>query len=78
MVAQVGLSMLSNTGRWPAIYGQIECPSLAMLSGLTVNNRGNVVIGANIAPDEKGINHRGPLVWLCHEASRCPFLLQPR
>ncbi|KAH9971644.1 hypothetical protein BJV74DRAFT_799108 [Russula compacta] len=37
-----GLSMLSNTGRWPAIYGQMEYPSLAMLSSLTVNNRGNV------------------------------------
>jgi hypothetical protein len=72
--AQVGLSMLADTGRWPAIYGQIEYPSLAMLSSLTVNNRGNVVIGANIAPDRKGTNHRGPLVWLCHEASCFLFL----
>ena len=64
---QAGLSMLANTGRWPTIYGQVDYPSLAMLSSIRVNNRGNVVIGANIASDRSGINHRGPLVWLCHE-----------
>lgn len=64
---RAGLSMLANTGRWPAIYGQVDYPSLAMLSSVRVDNRGNVVIGANIASDRRGINHRGPLVWLCHE-----------
>ncbi|KAH8984356.1 hypothetical protein EDB86DRAFT_149705 [Lactarius hatsudake] len=59
--------MLANTGRWPAIYGQIEYPSLAMLSSIRVDNRGNVIIGANITSDRRGTNHRGPLVWLCHE-----------
>jgi len=59
--------MLAKTGRWPAIYGQIDYPSLAMLSNIRVDIRGNVVIGANIASDRGGINHRGPLVWLCHE-----------
>lgn len=59
--------MLANTGRWPAIYGQVDYPSLAMLSSIRVNNQGNVVIGANIASDRRGINHRGPLAWLCHE-----------
>ncbi|KAI9454770.1 hypothetical protein BJY52DRAFT_706485 [Lactarius psammicola] len=38
-----------------------------MLSSVRVDNRGNVVIGANIASDRGGVNHRGPLVWLCHE-----------
>ncbi len=66
---QAGLSMLASTGRWPAIYGQVNYPSLAMLSSIRVNNRGNVVIGANIASDRGGVNHRGPLVWLCHEVS---------
>ncbi|KAI9433663.1 hypothetical protein H4582DRAFT_981127 [Lactarius indigo] len=64
---RAGLSMLANTGRWPAIYGQIEYPSFAMLSSIRVDNCGNVVIGANITSDRRGTNHRGPLVWLCHE-----------
>ncbi|KAH9065131.1 hypothetical protein EDB83DRAFT_2675115 [Lactarius deliciosus] len=42
---RAGLTMLASTGRWPAIYDQQEQPSLAMLSSLVVNNRGNLVIG---------------------------------
>jgi hypothetical protein len=61
--------MLASTGRWPAIYDQKDQPSLAMLSSLVVNNRGNLVIGGDIASDRQPQNHRGPLVWLCHEAS---------
>ena len=59
--------MLASTGRWPNIYGQIEQPSNAMLSSLVVNNRGNLVIGGDIASEGERQNHRGPLVWLCHE-----------
>ncbi|KAN0140108.1 hypothetical protein V8E53_002004 [Lactarius tabidus] len=64
---RAGLTMLASTGRWPAIYDQKEQPSLAMLSSLVVNNRGNLVIGGDIASDRQPQNHRGPLVWLCHE-----------
>ena len=76
-LVQAGLSMLANTGRWPAIYGQVDYPSLTMLSSIRVNNRGNVVIGANIASDRRGINHRGPLVWLCHEVGDLVASLAP-
>ncbi|KAI0261119.1 hypothetical protein BC834DRAFT_489097 [Gloeopeniophorella convolvens] len=72
---RAGLAMLASSGRWPAIYGSPnERPSLALLSSLAVNNRGIVVIGANIASDRQDANHRGPLVWLCHEVfgSRYP------
>ncbi|KAH9050383.1 hypothetical protein EDB83DRAFT_1373200 [Lactarius deliciosus] len=72
------LSMLANTGRWPAIYGQVEYPSLAMLSSIRVDNRGNVVIGANITSDRRGTNHRGPLVWLCHEVGGLFDCLTPK
>lgn len=64
---RAGLTMLASTGRWPAIYDQKDQPSLAMLSSLVVNNRGNLVIGGDIASDRQPQNHRGPLVWLCHE-----------
>ncbi|KAI0059371.1 hypothetical protein BV25DRAFT_1918602 [Artomyces pyxidatus] len=64
---RAGLTMLASTGRWPSIYNQTEQPSLAMLSSLVVNNRGNIVIGGDIATDREMMNHRGPLVWLCHE-----------
>lgn len=64
---RAGLTLLASTGRWPAIYDQREQPSLAMLSSLVVNNRGNLVIGGDIASDRTPQNHRGPLVWLCHE-----------
>ncbi|KAI9448410.1 hypothetical protein H4582DRAFT_87633 [Lactarius indigo] len=64
---RAGLTMLASTGKWPAIYDQQEQPSLAMLSSLVVNNRGNLVIGGDIASDRQPQNHRGPLVWLCHE-----------
>ncbi|KAI0269377.1 hypothetical protein BC834DRAFT_841920 [Gloeopeniophorella convolvens] len=64
---RAGLTMLASSGKWPAIYDQREQPSLAMLSNLVVNNRGNIVIGGDIASDEQPQNHRGPLVWLCHE-----------
>ncbi|KAI0277164.1 hypothetical protein BGY98DRAFT_648688 [Russula aff. rugulosa BPL654] len=64
---RAGLTLLASTGRWPAIYDQKEQPSLAMLSSLVVNNRGNLVIGGDIASDRQPQNHRGPLVWLCHE-----------
>jgi hypothetical protein len=47
--------MLANTGRWPAIYGQLDYPSFAMLSSIRVNNHGNVVIGANITSVRRGI-----------------------
>ncbi|KAH9041803.1 hypothetical protein EDB84DRAFT_1559569 [Lactarius hengduanensis] len=69
LLYKAGLTMLASTGRWPAIYDQQEQPSLAMLSSLVVNNRGNLVIGGDIASDQQPQNHRGPLVWLCHEAS---------
>lgn len=59
--------MLASSGKWPAIYDRTEQPSLAMLSNLVVNNRGNIVIGGDIASDRQPQNHRGPLVWLCHE-----------
>jgi hypothetical protein len=76
-LVQAGLSMLANTERWPAIYGQVDYPSLAMLSSIRVNNRGHVVIGANIASNRRGINHRGPLVWLCHEVGGLFGFLTP-
>jgi hypothetical protein len=76
-LVQAGLSMLANTGRWPAIYGQLDYPSFAMLSSIRVNNHGNVVIGANIASVRRGINHRGPLVWLCHEVGDLFGFLTP-
>ncbi|KAI0303000.1 hypothetical protein BC826DRAFT_324464 [Russula brevipes] len=59
--------MLASSGKWPAIYDRTEEPSLAMLSNLVVNNRGNIVIGGDIASERHLQNHRGPLVWLCHE-----------
>ncbi|KAH9052288.1 hypothetical protein EDB87DRAFT_534116 [Lactarius vividus] len=43
---------------------------LANTGSIRVDNRGNVVIGANITSDRWGTNHRGPLVWLCHEIPR--------
>ncbi|KAH9007209.1 hypothetical protein EDB86DRAFT_3069880 [Lactarius hatsudake] len=60
---RAGLTMLASTGRWPAIYDQQEQPSLAMLSSLVVNNRGNLVIGGDIASDQQPQNHRGPLIF---------------
>ena len=77
-IVQAGLSMLANTGRWPAIYGQLDYPSLAMLSSIRVDNRGNVVLGANIASVRRGINHRGPLVCLCHEVGLILWLPHAR
>ncbi|TFY79072.1 hypothetical protein EWM64_g4940 [Hericium alpestre] len=65
---RAGLKMLASTGRWPAIYDRANIePSVALLANLVVNNRGNVVIGGDVASETQFKNHRGPLVWLCHE-----------
>ncbi|KAA1476686.1 hypothetical protein DENSPDRAFT_524588 [Dentipellis sp. KUC8613] len=64
---RAGLKMLSSSGRWPAIYDRTDEPSVALLSSLVVNSRGNIVIGGDIASETQMNNHRGPLVWLCHE-----------